>query len=162
MYAKASPAIPCRCVHEVRPAQGRSQAPTPCPPGAVLHRKQYRLQRRGLPSAQGLRQLLDGPAEHQFLHDRCSDAVVHKTQRPHIPRRGRQKCQHFSCQQVGQCAAERSQQRPCFAFCSMACPPCRAVLSAYLIISGGFYASILRWDEAIFAQVIDFSLWILV
>ena len=33
MYAKASPAIPCRCVHEVRPAQGRSQAPTPCPPG---------------------------------------------------------------------------------------------------------------------------------
>ena len=24
MYAKASPAIPCRCVHEVRPAQGRS------------------------------------------------------------------------------------------------------------------------------------------
>jgi hypothetical protein len=44
----------------------------------------------------------------------------------------------------------------------MACPPCRAVLSAYLIISSGFYASILRWDEAIFAQAIDFSLWILV
>ena len=36
------------------------------------------------------------------------------------------------------------------------------ICCAYLIISNGFYASILRWDEAIFAQVIDFSLWILV
>ena len=138
-------------------------AGVPCCPG-----KQYRLQRRGLPSAQRLRQLLDGPAEHQFLHDRCSDAVVHKTQRPRIPRRGRQKCpQRFACQQVGQCAAERSQQRPLFLpFAPWPCPPCRAVLSAYLIISSGFYASILRWDEAIFAQrywkTIDFSLLVLV
>ena len=46
----------------------------------MLHRKQYRLQRRGLPSAQGLRQLLDAPqmlrAQREALDGVAFDAAA--------------------------------------------------------------------------------------
>ena len=141
MYAKASPAIPCRCVHE-SPSTRPPPTPTPCPPGCRAAPQTVppaaprpAICPRAAPAAGWPRGTPVPPRQVQ----RCSGA---QNSAPAHPTPGRQKCQHFACQQVGQCAAERSQQRPCFCLLLHGLPSCRAVLSAYLIISSGFYASI--------------------